>query len=116
MVFEGLNSGHDWVKARSSESAETDVQAASAEEIAKAREIVEGDALLADDSWTEEVIADGGVVTVEGTGEEVIVDLTKFLEARRNFLAFERVKSLDGVLAKIASSRPDDRDVVKSLQ
>ena len=110
-----LERKHDWVKARSSESAEQEIEPASPEEMAKAREFADSDALLSGDAWTEEVISDGGVVTIEGTGEEVIVDLQKFLVARKNFLAFEQVKSLDPVMAQIVSSRPDDRDVAKAL-
>ena len=106
---------HEWVKARSSESPVAAIEPASSDEIARAREVVENDSILADDSWSEEVISNGGVVTFESTKEEVVVDLEKFLKARRDFLTFERTKSLDSVLAQIAASRPDDRDVVQSL-
>lgn len=107
---------HDWVKGRSSESATGAIEPASSEEVARAMEMVKGDPILADDPWTAEVIANDGVVTIEKTGLEVAVDLIKFIEARRAFIAYHRVTNLDPVLAQIAASRPDERDVVKTLQ
>jgi hypothetical protein len=106
---------HDWVKARAGASAEAPVESASQKEIARAREIADRDILLADDPWTKEVLDNGGVVTIETTNEEVAVDLEKFLAARRHFLNFERVKSLDPVVAQIAQQGPEQRDLAKSL-
>ncbi|MCR4325988.1 MAG: hypothetical protein NUV59_04305 [Patescibacteria group bacterium] len=108
-----LEQSHDWVKARDTERLEDDAQPASEQEMEKAREIAEANPYLVDDSWTAEVISNGGMIS-DG-GREVVVDLQKFLDARARFLAYDNVKTLEPVIAQIAASRPRDKEIDSTL-
>lgn len=108
-----LEQSHDWVKARGTEKPEEDIQPASEQEIEKARAIAMASHYLKDDTYTAEVIANGGVVS--GPEGEIVLDLERFLDARERFLAYDQVKSLDPVYAQMAASRPRDKEIKETV-
>ncbi len=85
------------------QTVDTEIEGATQEELDAAEAIVNGDPYLASDPQTEQILENDGIAVVEGVRRKI--NLPKFLEARRLFLAFERIKSVDPIETSLAQEQ-----------
>lgn len=100
---------HDWVKGKGpTGGTQIEGEVANEQEISKALKRIGDDNVLMGDKYALKVVKDGGVVIDSKGGQEIVVDLSKFLDARRAFLTSGgKIVSIDPILRNIASEYRD---------